>query len=70
MSIGGQRVNNQRARVTGGDEVEDQREDGEAAEEGPDVPVAHHQIKPHLCHLPAAETRQAAVSCSGAPPVT
>ena len=70
VTIGGQRVNDQGARVTRGHKVEDQGEDGEAAEECPDVPVTHHQIKPHLSHLPAAQTRQAPVCCGGAPPVS
>ena len=68
MAIGGQGVNHQGAGVTRGDEVEDQGEDGEAAEERPDVPVAHHQVKPHLRHLPAAQPCQAPVGCGGSPP--
>ena len=68
MTIGGQGVNHQGAGVTRGDEVEDQGEDGEAAEERPDVPVTHHQVKPHLRHLPAAQPGQAPVGCRGSPP--
>ena len=68
MTIRGQRVNHQGAGVTRGDEVEDQGEDGEAAEERPDVPVTHHQVKPHLCHLPAAQPGQATVGSSCSPP--
>ena len=68
VTIGGQGVDHQGAGVARGDEVEDQGEDGEPAEEGPDVPVAHHQVKPHLRHLPAAQPRQAPVSRGCSPP--
>ena len=68
MSVGSETVNDERTRVTGGDEVEDQGQDGEAAEEAADLPVAHHHVKPHLLHLPAAQPSEAPVDCCGAPP--
>ena len=69
MTIAGEAVNDKTARVAAGDKVEDQGDKGEYGEEGAEVAVAHHHVKPHLLCGSAGEPRQAPVRRCHTPPV-
>ena len=69
MAIAGEAINDKTARVTAGDKVENQGDEGEYGEEGAEVAVAHHHVKPHLLCVSTREPRQAPVGCCHTPPV-
>ena len=69
MTIAGEAINDKTARVTAGDEIENEGDEGEDGEEGAEVSVAHHHVEPHLLRGSAGEPRQAPVCRCHPPPV-
>ena len=69
MAIAGEAVDDKTARVAAGDKVEHEGDEGEYGEEGAEVAVAHHHVKPHLLGVPAGEPRQAPVGRCHSPPI-